>query len=31
LDKSLFYRPIQQTAGYIYPSIEKWYEKLKEK
>jgi len=29
LDKSLFYRPIQQTAGYIYPSIEKWYEGLK--
>lgn len=29
LDKSIFYRPIQQTAGFIYPSIEKWYEDLK--
>ena len=31
LDKSIFYRPIQQTAGFIYPSIEKWYEKKKKK
>ncbi len=31
LDKSLFYRPIQKTAGFIYPSIEKWYENLKKK
>ncbi len=31
LDKSLFYRPIQKTAGFIYPSIEKWIEDLKEK
>lgn len=31
LDKSLFYRPIQKVAGYIYPSIEKWYSELKEK
>jgi membrane protein required for colicin V production len=29
LDNSLFYRPIQKTAGFIYPSIEKWYEELK--
>lgn len=29
LDKSIFYRPIQKTAGFIYPSIEKWYEDLK--
>lgn len=29
LDKSTFYRPIQKTAGFIYPSIEKWYEELK--
>lgn len=29
LDNSLFYRPIQKTAGFIYPSIEKWYEDLK--
>lgn len=31
LDNSLFYRPIQKTAGFIYPSIEKWYEDLKKK
>ncbi|WP_395048501.1 CvpA family protein [Flavobacterium sp.] len=31
LDKSLFYRPIQKTAGFIYPSIEKWYDELKKK
>lgn len=31
LDKSLFYRPVQKTAGFIYPSIEKWYEDLKKK
>ena len=31
LDKSLLYRPIQKTAGYIYPSIEKWYGDLKKK
>lgn len=31
LDKSLFFRPIQKTAGFIYPSIEKWVEDLKEK
>jgi membrane protein required for colicin V production len=31
LDKSLFYRPIQKTAGLIYPSIEKWYDDLKKK
>jgi membrane protein required for colicin V production len=29
LDNSLFYRPIQKTAGFVYPSIEKWYEDLK--
>lgn len=29
LDNSLFFRPIQKTAGFIYPSIEKWYEELK--
>lgn len=29
LDKSMFYRPIQKTAGLIYPSIKKWYEDLK--
>ncbi|SHF80406.1 membrane protein required for colicin V production [Flavobacterium fluvii] len=31
LDKSMFYRPIQKTAAFIYPSIEKWYEDLKKK
>ena len=31
LDNSLFYRPIQKTAGFIYPSIGKWYEDLKTK
>jgi membrane protein required for colicin V production len=31
LDKSLFYRPIQKTAGFIYPSIERWYDDLKRK
>lgn len=31
LDKSVFYRPIQKTAGLIYPSIEKWYEDFKKK
>lgn len=31
LDKSLFYRPIQTSAGFIYPSIEKWVEDLKKK
>jgi membrane protein required for colicin V production len=31
LDKSLFYNPIQKTAGYIFPSIEKWYDNLKKK
>ena len=31
LDKSIFYRPIQKTAGFIYPSIEKWYDDLKKK
>jgi membrane protein required for colicin V production len=29
LDKSIFYHPILKTAGFIYPSIEKWYEDLK--
>ena len=31
LDKSLFYRPIQKTARFIYPSIGKWYEDLEKK
>ena len=31
LNQSLFYRPIQKTAKFIYPSIEKWYDDLKKK
>jgi membrane protein required for colicin V production len=31
LDKSLFYRPIQKTAGFVFPSIEKWYDEIKKK
>ena len=31
LDNSLFYRNIQKTAGFIYPSIEKWYDQMKKK
>lgn len=29
LDKSLFFNPIQKVAGYIFPSIEKWYDKAR--
>ena len=29
LDNSIFYNPVQKTARFIYPSIEKWYEDLK--
>lgn len=31
LDHSLFYRPIQKTAGFIFPSLEKGYEDFKRK
>ncbi len=31
LDKSLFYNPVRKTAGYMYPSLEKWYGDLKKK
>lgn len=31
LDQSLFYTPIQKTAGYIYPSIQKGYDEFKNK
>lgn len=31
LDTSIFYRPIQKTAGFVYPSIEKWYKDLNQK
>ncbi len=26
LDNSIFYTPIQRTAAYLYPSLEKWYD-----
>jgi membrane protein required for colicin V production len=29
LDKSIFFNPIQKVAGYIFPSIEKWYDKAR--
>lgn len=29
LDKSIFYNPIQKVAGFIYPSIENWYDTFK--
>lgn len=31
LDHSIFYNPVQKTAQFIYPSIEKWYTSFKEK
>ena len=31
LEHSIFYNPIQKTAGYLYPSIESWYDGLKRK
>ncbi len=31
LDNSLFYNPIQRTAGYMYPSLKEWYSSLKKK
>jgi membrane protein required for colicin V production len=31
LDKSIFYNPIQKTSGFMYPSIENWYDNLKKK
>jgi membrane protein required for colicin V production len=30
LDNSIFYNPIQKTAGYMYPTLEKWYTNLRE-
>jgi membrane protein required for colicin V production len=29
LDKSLFFNPIQKMAGFVFPSIEKWYDKAR--
>lgn len=31
LDNSLFYNPIQKTARFFYPSLEKWYGEFKDK
>lgn len=31
LDNSIFYNPVQKTARFMYPSIEKWYDNLKKK
>ena len=31
LDNSLFYNPIQKTAGFMYPSLKEWYSSLKKK
>ena len=31
LDQSLFYNPIQKTANFFYPSLEKWYGEFKTK
>ncbi|MFB9077803.1 CvpA family protein [Flavobacterium procerum] len=29
LDNYIFYNPIKKVAGFVYPSIEKWYENFK--
>lgn len=29
LDKSIFFNPIQKIAGFVFPSIEKWYDKAR--
>lgn len=31
LDNSIFYRPIQKTSGFVFPTLEKWFEELKKK
>lgn len=31
LDNSLFYNPIQKTAGFVFPTIENWYDSVKKK
>jgi membrane protein required for colicin V production len=31
LDDSIFYNPIQETAKYIYPPLENWYNDFKNK
>jgi len=30
LDNSIFYNPVKKIAGFVFPSIEKWYEDFKE-
>jgi membrane protein required for colicin V production len=30
LDNSIFFNPIQSIAGFMFPSIEKWYDKARE-
>ncbi|HSD07828.1 CvpA family protein [Flavobacterium sp.] len=29
LDKTIFFNPIQKIAGFVFPSIEKWYDKAR--
>lgn len=29
LDKSIFFNPIQKISGFVFPSIEKWYDKAR--
>ena len=29
LDKSIFFNPIQKVAAFVFPSIEKWYDKAR--
>lgn len=31
LDRSIFYRPIQKTSGFLFPTLEKWIMELKKK
>jgi membrane protein required for colicin V production len=31
LDNSIFYNPIQKTAGFLFPTIENWYDSVKKK
>lgn len=29
LDKSIFYRPIQKTSGFLFPAFERWFAEIK--
>ncbi len=31
LNKSFFYQPVQEVSKFLYPSLEKWYEEVKER